>query len=481
MWERIFVILRKEFIQALREPRMRVLLFVPPMVQLIVFGFAVNLDVDHARIAWMDMDRTPESRNLRDRFTGSGRFDIVSAPGSEEDVQRTLDRGEAQAVVRILPGFARDTARGRTAEVQVLIDGTNSNTASLVSSYAGSIIAEYSVDVMERQQRVKVLTRSPGSPVSMAAPQVTARSRVWFNPDLYSRNYFVPGVIANIIMMVTLMLTALGIVREKEIGTMEQLMVTPVRPIELMLGKTLPFALVGLLDVVLVTLVAFLVFRIPLHGSFLLLLFCAAAVPDDDARGGPVPLHDFADAAAGDDGELLLFDAGVHAERLRISHPQHAGGGAVPDVFEPGALLHRDRARHLPERRGSGRVVAADDGDGGVRRRGAGLERDALPEETGLVGFTRRREGRKENTRGVAPPQGNNLARASSGAESETCTTRSSRRMRMDSSTPAVEGWRALVAAASETMARKLCSNRSAAFGVGHRADSSSSAGSPAL
>jgi ABC-2 type transport system permease protein len=275
MWERIFVILRKEFIQALREPRMRVLLFVPPVVQLIVFGFAVNLDVDHARIAWMDMDRTPQSRSLRDRFTASGRFDIVSAPRTEEDVQRALDRGEAQAVVRILPGFARDTARGRTAEVQVLIDGTNSNTASLVASYAGEIIAEYSVDLMERQQRVKVLTRSPGSPVSMATPQVTARSRVWFNPDLYSRNYFVPGVIANIIMFATLMLTALGIVREKEIGTMEQLMVTPVRPIELMLGKTLPFAVVGLLDAVLVTVVALLLFHIPLHGSFPLLMFCA--------------------------------------------------------------------------------------------------------------------------------------------------------------------------------------------------------------
>jgi len=275
MWERILVILRKEFIQALREPRMRVLLFVPPLVQLIVFGYAVNLDVDHARIAWMDMDRTPESRSLRDRFTGSGRFDIVSAPSTEDEVQRTLDRGEAQAVVRILPGFARDTARGRGTEVQVLIDGTNSNTASLVSSYAGSVIAEYSADVLERQQKFKILARGAGSPVNMASPRVTARSRVWFNPDLYSRNYFVPGVIANIIMLVTLMLTALGIVREKEIGTMEQLMVTPVRPLELMLGKTLPFALVGLLDVVLVTAVALLLFHIPLHGNFLLLLFCA--------------------------------------------------------------------------------------------------------------------------------------------------------------------------------------------------------------
>ena len=275
MWERIFVILRKEFIQALREPRMRVLLFVPPMVQLLVFGFAVNLDVDRARIAWMDMDRTPQSRELRERFTGSGRFEIVGWPANEADVQRTLDRGEAQGVIRILPGFARDTARGRETQVQVLIDGTNSNTASIVANYAGIVIAEYSAEVLQSQQRLKVLARSPTGPVSAAAPQVTARSRVWFNPDLYSRNYFIPGVIANIIMMVTLMLTALGIVREKEIGTMEQLMVTPVRPIELMLGKTLPFAIVGLFDVVLVTCVALLVFHIPLRGSFLLLLFCA--------------------------------------------------------------------------------------------------------------------------------------------------------------------------------------------------------------
>jgi ABC-type multidrug transport system permease subunit len=163
-----------------------------------------------------------------------------------------------------------------TELMQVLVDGTNSNTASLVSSYAGEIVAAYGAGALAVQQNGRVLTRSPGSAVAAPALQVTARSRVWFNPDLYSRNYFVPGVIANIIMIVTLMLSALAIVREKEIGTMEQLMVTPMRPVELMLGKTLPFALVGLLDVVLVTGVALLVFHIPLHGSFLLLLFCAA-------------------------------------------------------------------------------------------------------------------------------------------------------------------------------------------------------------
>jgi ABC-2 type transport system permease protein len=275
MWERIRVILRKEFIQALREPRMRVLLFVPPLVQLIVFGYAVNLDVDHARIAWMDMDRTPESRDLRERFEGSGRFDVVAMPANEEEVQSALDRGVAQAVVRVLPGFARDLARGRAAEVQVLVDGTNSNTASLILSYGGQIIAQYSTDAMGRQQNRRVLTRSPGSAVNASVPQVTARSRVWFNSDLYSRNYFVPGVVANIIMLVTLMLTALAIVREKEIGTMEQLMVTPVRPIELMLGKTLPFAVVGLVEVALITAAALVLFHIPFRGSVLLLFFSA--------------------------------------------------------------------------------------------------------------------------------------------------------------------------------------------------------------
>jgi ABC-2 type transport system permease protein len=275
MWERIGAILRKEFIQALREPRMRVLLFVPPVVQLIVFGFAVNLDVDHARIAWMDMDRTPESRDLRERFEGSRRFEVVAVPRNEEEVRSLLDRGEVQAVIRLLPNFARDLARGRGAEVQILTDGTNSNTASLVSSYAGQIVAQYSSDAVRSRQNGLVLTRSPVTAANLSLPQLTASSRVWFNPDLHSRNYFVPGVIVNIITMVTLMLTALAIVREKEIGTMEQLMVTPVRPIELMLGKTLPFALVGLVDVVLVTSAALVVFHIPLRGSVVLLLVCA--------------------------------------------------------------------------------------------------------------------------------------------------------------------------------------------------------------
>jgi ABC-2 type transport system permease protein len=270
------VVLKKELIQALRDPRMRLLLFVPPMIQLLIFGFAVNMDVDHTRIAWMDLDRTPLSRELLAKFVGSGRFEVVGLPQSEEDVQRTLDRGEAQAVVRVAPNFESDVKRGRPTEVQVLIDGTNSNTASIVAGYAGAMIADFSAAASAERQSVRILARSANSPPPSAMPGVVARTRVWFNPDLHSRNYFVPGVVANIIFMVTLMLTAMAIVREKEIGTMEQLMVTPIRPIELMIGKTLPFAFVGLFEVALITSAAMLIFHTPFRGSVLLLFVCSA-------------------------------------------------------------------------------------------------------------------------------------------------------------------------------------------------------------
>jgi ABC-2 type transport system permease protein len=276
MWSRIAVMLRKEFRQALREPRMRVLLFMPPLIQLIIFGYAVNLDVDHVEIAWMDQDRTPASRDLLAGFQGSTRFDVVATPGGEDEIRQLMDRGDVQAVVRVLPGFARDLDRGRPTSVQILVEGTNSNTASLVSSYATQIVSDYSAKVLSRQMQEKKMARSPSAAVNLSVADLAARPRVWFNPELKSRNYFVPGVVANIIMIVTLMLTALAIVREKEIGTMEQLMVTPIRPIELMIGKTLPFAVVGLVDVLVVTTAALLIFHIPLRGNPLLLVASAA-------------------------------------------------------------------------------------------------------------------------------------------------------------------------------------------------------------
>ena len=176
MWERIRVILRKEIIQMLRNPRMRFMLFLPPVLQLVVFGYAVTLDVDHARIAWMDMDQTPESRALLSRFEGSGRFDVVAMPRSEAEVQRILDRSEAHAVVRVLPGFARDLARKRSTQVQVLVDGTNSNTASLVSSYAASVITGFSGDESSNPANIGLVVSS--SNAVMGSALISPRARV---------------------------------------------------------------------------------------------------------------------------------------------------------------------------------------------------------------------------------------------------------------------------------------------------------------
>lgn len=275
MRERLFGIIRKEFRQAFREPRMRSMLFIPPLIQLFVFGFAVNLDVDHAMLAWMDGDRSYQSRELLAAFQGSGRFDLIAEPTDDRQVQQLLDSSRVDLVVHVLPGFERDLARGRNTSVQVLINGTNSNTASIVSSYASSIITSFASDVMLARNRDLLAARQVPAPVSFHVPQLKLQARVWFNPDLLSRNYFVPGIVVNIIMLITLMLTAMAIVREKEIGTMEQLMVTPIRPIELMLGKTLPFALVGLVDTILVIIAALLLFHVPFRGSALLLFFCA--------------------------------------------------------------------------------------------------------------------------------------------------------------------------------------------------------------
>lgn len=274
MWERIREIVRKEFRQVLREPRMRVILFLPPLIQLIIFGYAVNLDVENSKIAWMDQDRTPASRELLSAFQGSRYFQVTAIPTSEGPVQDLLDRGKVQAVIRVLPGFARDIHRSETTAVQILVEGTNSNTASMVSSYATQIVARYANHVLDEQLKTRLMRRTAasGGPINTDLPTLTVRSRVWFNPDLRSRNYFVPGVVVIIIALVTLILTSMAIVREKEIGTMEQLMVTPIRPIELILGKTLPFALVGLLDVMLITAAALVVFSVPFRGSALLLL-----------------------------------------------------------------------------------------------------------------------------------------------------------------------------------------------------------------
>ncbi len=277
MWERIREILRKEFSQTLRDPRRRSLLIGPPLIQLIIFGYAVNLDVEHTHTAWMDLDRTVESRNLLADFKGSNYFEVVATPKEEEEIEPLIDHGEVQAVIRVLPGFGQDIRRGFTAPVQVLVDGTNSNTAAIISGYAARIIARYANSVLAGQKNTLLVprTEAAGGPIPSLIPTLSVQSRVWFNPDLASRVYFVPGVIVNIIALVTIMLTAMSIVSEKEIGTMEQLMVTPIRPIELILGKLLPFAVIGVFETAFVVVAALFIFGTPMRGSLLMLFLCA--------------------------------------------------------------------------------------------------------------------------------------------------------------------------------------------------------------
>jgi ABC-2 type transport system permease protein len=277
MWERIKEIIRKEFFQTLRDPRSRALLLGPPLLQLIIFGYAVNMDVEQTKIAWMDMDGTYESRALLSSLQGSKYFVVQEVLTREDQIAYVLDRGRTEAVVRVLPGFARSIHRGSTAGIQIMVDGTNSNTAGIVANYISQAVAGYAAAVQQGQRNARLLARiaGPGSPAPASPAGLTVQNRVWFNPDLKSRVYFVPGVIVNIIALVTIMLTAMSIVREKEIGTMEQLMVTPLRPIELMLGKLLPFAIVGILQVGVVTVAALLIFRIPFRGNPILLFVSA--------------------------------------------------------------------------------------------------------------------------------------------------------------------------------------------------------------
>jgi ABC-2 type transport system permease protein len=219
MWERIKELVRKEFLQTLRDPRTRALLVGPPLIQLIIFGYAVNMDVEQSRIGWMDRDRTTESRQLLSAFQGSKYFSVQHVFDREDQIADALDRGTIQAVVRVLPGFARNIYRGDAAEVQILVDGSNSNTAAIMSNYITQAVVAFAGTVAKDRWNSRVMARveAVDTPVPAPGGGLAVKSRVWFNPNLKSRNYFVPGVVVNIIALVTIMLTAMSIVREKGI------------------------------------------------------------------------------------------------------------------------------------------------------------------------------------------------------------------------------------------------------------------------
>jgi len=264
-WGRLRELMRKEFRQTLRDPRAKRLVFVAPVVQLLLFGYAVNTDVRNAATFVVDHDRTAESRELVQTLTASGYFRVVGNGSRPVEIVNALDHGDALLGLEIPRGFAADLVSGRGARVQVLVDGTSSNTALVAMGYATQIVARFGV-------RKGTGDRGQGT---VGAVGVELRARAWYNPNLISRVYNVPGVIGTIMMLMGLLLTSLAVVREREIGTLEQLMVSPLSPAELILGKTLPVVAIALIQLTLITTVALLWFRIPFEGSFVLLLVAA--------------------------------------------------------------------------------------------------------------------------------------------------------------------------------------------------------------
>lgn len=265
MWERILTILRKEFRSVLRDPRMRLVILGLPVIQTLIFGYAVTLDVRHVRLAVVDHDGTPASRALVARFTGSAYFDAIAHTQDEDAARRLVDSADASAILQINAGYEQNLRGGRTVPVQLLVDGADSNTARFVVNYAAQITAtantEFVLDQVQRRTGRSVTTG-----------RADLQPRAWFNADLESRNFYVPGIIAMLIMLVSLMLTSMAIVREKEAGTIEQIMVTPIRPVEFILGKCAPFAVIGFVNTAMVSAVALFWFNIPFRGSFPLLL-----------------------------------------------------------------------------------------------------------------------------------------------------------------------------------------------------------------
>jgi drug efflux transport system permease protein len=243
----------------------------------VVLGYAVTTDVTNVRTAVADFDGTQESRELLRRFTSSGHFTVVRHVGDARALGRLLDAGEVKVGLQIDPGFSTDLARGRTAVVQVLVDGTDSNTAGVVAGYANRIVSDYTRDVALPRLATSWGTPGKDADVRPVPAGLELRARAWFNLELESRNFYVPGIIAILLMLTSLLLTSMSIVREREIGTMEQLLVTPMRPAELILGKTIPCALIGFFDVALITSLAVVWFHVPVRGS-VALLFVASGL-----------------------------------------------------------------------------------------------------------------------------------------------------------------------------------------------------------
>lgn len=259
---------RKEFRHIIRDPRSLIMALAVPLIMLILFGYALTLDVDRIPTLIYDLDRTPQSRELIDRFRGSRYFQLIGSVDDYRTIERQIDRDRCLMAVVIPEDYAERLIAGQETRVQILLDGSDSNTASIALGYAEALIDTYALEL-----QMNALARRGGR--GHIVP-VRTRLRVWYNNQLKSRNYIVPGLIAVILMIIAALLTSLTIAREWEWGTMEQLLSTPLRPAELVLGKMMAFFIVGCADMLIAVGTAVFVFRVPLRGNplFLILTSC---------------------------------------------------------------------------------------------------------------------------------------------------------------------------------------------------------------
>jgi ABC-2 type transport system permease protein len=265
MLSRILPVIRKEFIHIIRDPRTLGVMFLAPLIQLILFGYAATSDVRDVPLAVFDQDRTPQSRHLISAFVESGQFRVARAIGSEQELAQLIDAGAARAGLIIPPRYASDLLNGKVAQVAFVLDGSDPSVASSALSSA-RLIGQIEATTVQQQ----ALARRGG--VVSLTPPLEVRPRVWYNPDMASAIFMVPALIGIILQMQATLLTSSAIVRERERGTIEQLIVTPIRPIELIVGKILPYALVALLITIEVLLAGTFWFGVPIKGSLTLLL-----------------------------------------------------------------------------------------------------------------------------------------------------------------------------------------------------------------
>jgi len=373
MWARIRPIVVKEFIELKRDKWARFRLIVPTLVQMMLFGYAATYEVYHVSTVVLDLDHFQESRDLISRFTFSDRFNVKNVQ-SQQQVTAAINNSDAAVALVIHAQFAELLRKGQAAPLQVIVDGTNSNTALIALGYVNTIAHQFAQDYV-----TDLAQRTLGVKGASQEVQVTLDQRPWFNKDLNGRWFFVPGLIGTLTLVIVVNLTAFAIVREREVGTLEQIMVSPIRPAELILGKTVPFFIIGLGEVSLVVAVAILWFQVPFVRESFGANLRIIPVPVVDTFAWPADIDLMHNPATGLLHKFFGAQSAFHTVRFRLSDLEHAAGITMGDLSQSAAVLPYRHSGHVSQRGRRERAVAGARGDGGDHLGFAHNEHPAVP------------------------------------------------------------------------------------------------------